>query len=72
MALNAPALAQKALDLELGVGAAKSREAAVVNNLTVKKKKPKTTESHENGKRKAEDDEPAETKKVKVDIGGSA
>ena len=69
--LNAPQLAQKALDIELGVGAAKARESAVVNDLStmVKRKKPK---AETNGKRKAEDEAPAETKKVKVGNGADS
>ena len=41
--LSAHDIAQKQLDKELGVGAAKAQQAAVVNDLTgmVKKKKPK-------------------------------
>lgn len=64
-ALNAPQLAQKALDIELGVGAAKARDSTVVNDLStmVKRKKPKT---ETNGKRKAEEDVLSEAKKVKV------
>ena len=66
-ALNAPQLAQKALDIELGVGAAKARESTVVNDMTtmVRKKKPKATET--NGKRKAEDEAPSDSKKAKVE-----
>ena len=65
-ALNAPQLAQKALDIELGMGASKARDTAVVNDLTtmVKKKKPK---ADTNGKRKAEDDAPSDSKKAKVE-----
>ena len=67
-ALNAPQLAQKALDIELGVGAAKARDSAVVNDLStmVKRKKPRT---ESNGKRKAEEEAPAEAKKAKVGTG---
>lgn len=72
---NAPEMAAQALDLELNSGLLKtggSSKPTVVNDLNTmvrKKKKPAASngDAYGNGKRKAEEDVPSESKKAKVE-----
>lgn len=71
---NAPALAAKALDLELNGPSLKAEDPSkpvVINDLSTmvrKKKRPAPSDTEANGKRKAEDEAPAvEVKKARVE-----
>ena len=70
---NAPALAAKALDLELNGPSIKTEDPSkpvVINDLSTmvrKKKKPTQSVTEANGKRKAEDEAPVEVKKARVE-----